>query len=186
MRVKWRKRLYQVYCIVLERAQGPTLLHCNYADTFFTVAFGSVLADCDTQVPQRSTLNQHGHFKTLLEDKPGLHTRPFVMFPTYQRTPRVLKQTPIVQHGMIRNKEQVGCLFPCIRPPRDAFEAWTIYFAFVIQASTISVWVAINVQLEQMFMSAGAFLSPYCLHDRAGRSQTVPFWIDTDGKLPNC
>ena len=32
------------YFIVLERAQGPTLLDCNYADTCFTAARGSVLA----------------------------------------------------------------------------------------------------------------------------------------------
>ena len=47
------------YYIVLERSQGPTLLDCNYADTCFTVALGSVLAGCYTQVPHRSTLYQH-------------------------------------------------------------------------------------------------------------------------------
>ena len=45
---------------MLERAQGPTLLDCNYADTCFTVALGSVLAGCYTQVPHRSTLYRHG------------------------------------------------------------------------------------------------------------------------------
>ena len=47
-----------IYYIVLERAQGPTLLDCNHADTWFTVALGSVLAGCYTQVPHRSTLRQ--------------------------------------------------------------------------------------------------------------------------------
>ena len=47
------------YYIVLERAQGPTLLDCNYADTCFTAARGPVLAGCYTQVPHRSTLYQH-------------------------------------------------------------------------------------------------------------------------------
>ena len=47
------------YYVVLERAQGPTLLDCNYADACFTVALGSVLAGCYTQVPHRSTLYQH-------------------------------------------------------------------------------------------------------------------------------
>ena len=47
------------YYIVLERAQGPTLLDCNYADTCFTAARGSVLAGGYTQVPHRSTLYQH-------------------------------------------------------------------------------------------------------------------------------
>ena len=46
------------YCIVLERAQGPTLLDCNYADTCFTAARASVLAGGCTQVPHRSTLYQ--------------------------------------------------------------------------------------------------------------------------------
>ena len=46
------------YYIVLERAQGPTLLDCNYADTCFTAARGSVLAGGYTQVPHRSTLYQ--------------------------------------------------------------------------------------------------------------------------------
>ena len=41
------------------RAQGPTLLDCNYADTCFTAARGSALAGGCTQVPHRSTLYQH-------------------------------------------------------------------------------------------------------------------------------
>ena len=44
------------YYIVLERTQGPTLLNCNYADTCFTAALGSVLAGCYTQVPHRTPL----------------------------------------------------------------------------------------------------------------------------------
>ena len=56
VKVKKEKRRYY---IVLERAQGPTLLDCNYADTCSTVALGSVLAGCYTQVPHRSTLYQH-------------------------------------------------------------------------------------------------------------------------------
>ena len=44
------------YYIVLERAQGPTLLDCNYADTCFTAARGSVLAGGCTQVPHRTPL----------------------------------------------------------------------------------------------------------------------------------
>ena len=44
--------------IVLERAQGPTLLDCNYADTCYTAARGSVLAGCYTQLPHRSILYQ--------------------------------------------------------------------------------------------------------------------------------
>ena len=44
---------------MLVRAQGPTLLDCNYADTCFTAARGSVLAGGCTQAPHRSTLYQH-------------------------------------------------------------------------------------------------------------------------------
>ena len=44
---------------MLVRAQGPTLLDCNYADTCFTAARGSVLAGGCTQVPHRSTSYQH-------------------------------------------------------------------------------------------------------------------------------
>ena len=44
---------------MLERAQGPTLLDCKYADTCFAVALGSVLAGCYTQVPHRCTVYQH-------------------------------------------------------------------------------------------------------------------------------
>ena len=55
--VKVKKKKIRYY-IVLERAQGPTLLDCNYADTCFTVTLGSVLASCYTQVPHRS-LYQH-------------------------------------------------------------------------------------------------------------------------------
>ena len=44
------------YYIVLERAQGPTLLDSNYADTCFTAARGSVLAGGCTQVPHRTPL----------------------------------------------------------------------------------------------------------------------------------
>ena len=47
------------YYVVLERAQGPTLLDCNRADTCFTVALGSVPACRYSQVPDRSTLYQH-------------------------------------------------------------------------------------------------------------------------------
>ena len=54
-----KKKIIRYY-IVLERAQGSTLLDCNYADTCFTVALGSVLAGCYTQVPHRSTLYRHG------------------------------------------------------------------------------------------------------------------------------
>ena len=46
------------YYIVLERVQGPTLLDCNYADTCFTVALGSVLAGWYAHVPHRSLLYQ--------------------------------------------------------------------------------------------------------------------------------
>ena len=45
-----KKKIIRYY-IVLERAQGSTLLDCNYADTCFTVALRSVLAGCYTQVP---------------------------------------------------------------------------------------------------------------------------------------
>ena len=55
--VKVKKKKIICY-IVLERAQGPTLLDCNYADTCFTAARGSVLAGGCTQVPHRSTLYQ--------------------------------------------------------------------------------------------------------------------------------
>ena len=44
---------------MIKRAQSPTLLDWYYADTCFTVALGSVLAGCYTQVPHRSTLYQH-------------------------------------------------------------------------------------------------------------------------------
>ena len=54
-KVKWKEKKIRYY-IVIERAQGPTLLDCNYADNGFTVALGSVLAGCYTQVPHRSTL----------------------------------------------------------------------------------------------------------------------------------
>ena len=57
MRLKWRKKKVRYY-IVLERAQGPTLLDCNYADTCFTAARGSVLAGGCTQVPHRTPLYQ--------------------------------------------------------------------------------------------------------------------------------
>ena len=55
------------YYIVLERAQGPTLLDCNYADTCFTAARGSVLAGGCTQVPHRSTYTNRGHLVFLAE-----------------------------------------------------------------------------------------------------------------------
>ena len=55
--VKVKKQEIRYY-IVLERAQCPTLLDCNYADTCFSAARGSVLAGCYTQVPHRSTLYQ--------------------------------------------------------------------------------------------------------------------------------
>ena len=55
--VKVKKKKIRYY-IVLERAQGPTLLDCNYADTCFTVALGSILSGCYAQVPNRSTLYQ--------------------------------------------------------------------------------------------------------------------------------
>ena len=48
--VKVKKKKTRYY-VVLERAQGPTLLDCNYADACFTVSLGSVLAGCYTQVP---------------------------------------------------------------------------------------------------------------------------------------
>ena len=44
--------------IVLQRAQGPTLLDCNYADTCFTAALGSVHAGRYTQVQHISTSYQ--------------------------------------------------------------------------------------------------------------------------------
>ena len=53
--VKVKKKKIRCYIVL---AQGPTLLDCNYADTCFTVALGSVLAGCYTQVPHRSTLYQ--------------------------------------------------------------------------------------------------------------------------------
>ena len=54
---------------------------------------------------------------------------------------------PIVKHELIRKKEQVGCLFRCIRPTGDAFRVFTVWFAFVVQASTSFVGVAITVRL---------------------------------------
>ena len=65
--VKVKKKKIRYY-IVLGRAQGPTLLDCNFADTCFTVALGSVLAGCDTQVPHRSTLYQQIMSLVLRED----------------------------------------------------------------------------------------------------------------------
>ena len=41
--VKVKKKKIRYY-VVLERAQGPTPLDCNYADTCFTAARGCVLA----------------------------------------------------------------------------------------------------------------------------------------------
>ena len=56
--VKVKKKIIR-YCIVLERAQGPTLLDSNYVDTCFTAARGSVLAGGCTQVPHRTPLFRH-------------------------------------------------------------------------------------------------------------------------------
>ena len=41
--VKVKKKKTRYY-VVLERARGPTVLDCNYADTCSTAARGSVLA----------------------------------------------------------------------------------------------------------------------------------------------
>ena len=56
--VKVKKKKVRYY-IVLERAQGPTLLDCNDADTCITAARGSVLAGGCTQVPHRTPLYRH-------------------------------------------------------------------------------------------------------------------------------
>ena len=56
------------YYIVLERAQGPTLLDCNYADTCFTAARGSVLAGGCTQVPHRTPLYRHCSLAAITPD----------------------------------------------------------------------------------------------------------------------
>ena len=56
------------YYIVLERALGPTLLDYNYADTCFTVALGSALDGCYTQVPHRSTYTNRLRELVLRED----------------------------------------------------------------------------------------------------------------------
>ena len=53
--VKVKKKKTSYY-IVLERAQGPTLFDCNFAETCFTAARGSVLAGDCTQVPHRTPL----------------------------------------------------------------------------------------------------------------------------------
>ena len=80
VKVKKKKIIYH---IVLERAQGPTLLDCNYADTCFTVALGSVLAGCYTQVPQRSTLYQQssGHRTRHHNQRNGVPTTKRGQFP---------------------------------------------------------------------------------------------------------
>ena len=48
-------------------------MDCNYADTCFTAARGSVLAGGCTQVPHRSTLYQHTAVVEILQSSaPGL------------------------------------------------------------------------------------------------------------------
>ena len=85
---------------------------------------------------------------------------------------------PIVKHELIRKKEQVGCLFLCIRPTGDAFRVFTVSFAFVVQASTSCVGVAITVRLSKLvLMSVMAFLNPFYLRDHAGRSEQVLFYL---------